>query len=221
MTRTTGVLLVTIVLTGAVLGHAPRLAAAGGAVAPVIQDPNAPAGQTGDPAGQQAGQRGGRGRGPLRGGPLPNPQTAGPAVIDQLFDAYMIVQAQSALNLTEDQYISFMQKARLLQNIRRRVQRQRQQALAGLRETLRGQGPLDDAAVNDKLRAYDDLLMQTSPELRDAYAAVDQVLKPRQRLQFRVFEEAMERKKLELIAAARQRQPAGGTQTPAPAPIKK
>ena len=123
-----------------------------------------------------------------------------------MFDAYMIYQAQPTLNLSDEQWLSFGLKLRNLLTIRHRLQRQRLEALGGLRELLKTQGPLDEAVVAEKLRAYDELTLQSAPEVRQAYAAIDQVLRPRQRVQFRAFEEAMERKKLELIAMARQRQ---------------
>jgi hypothetical protein len=213
MTRVTTLLLVSATALGLTVTTSAAPLGSGG---PHFQDPSVP--QTVAPASGNP-QRGARGRG-ARGMPLPDPQLNGPQVIDQLFDAYMVVQAQTALNLNEDQYLVFLQKARQLQTIRRRVQRERLQALAGLRETLRTQGPLDEAAVTEKLRAYDDLVLQSAPELRQAYAAIDQILKPRQRIQFRAFEEAMERKKLELIAMARQRQQAGSARAPQPT-IKK
>ena len=40
--------------------------------------------------------------------------------------------------------------------------------------------------------------------MRKAYEAIDQVLDLRQQAQFRVFEELMERRKLELVMRARQ-----------------
>lgn len=167
-----------------------------------------PAPQPGPPAGRAP--RGGR----SARGPLPDLQMMGPGQIDQMFDAYMIYNAQPTLNLTDEQWLSFGLKLRNLLTIRHRLQRQRLEALAGLREMFKAQGPLDEAVVTEKLRAYDELMLQSAPEIRQAYAAIDQVLKPRQRVQFRQFEETMERKKLELIALARQRQQAGQPNQP-------
>ena len=228
MTRLGG-LLVVLLAAGVALTASPATAAAPARRAagfiqtpPAGQDPAQPA-TTPAPGG---GQRGGRlGRGAARAVP-PNLQAMGPGQIDQMFDAYMIYQAQPTLNLSDEQWLSFGLKLRNLLTIRHRLQRQRLDALVGLRELLKAQGPLDEAVVSEKLRAYDDLTLQSAPEVRQAYAAIDQVLRPRQRVQFRAFEEAMERKKLELIALARQRQQAsqpnqGAVKTPNQAAIKK
>lgn len=181
-----------------------------------------PAQQSTPPAGRN--QRPGRaGRGLGARGALPDPQLMGPGQIDQMFDVYMIYQSQPALNLTDEEWMAFGLKLRNLLTIRHGLQRQRLQALSALREMLKTQGTLDESAVTEKLRAYDELMLQSAPEIRQAYAAIDQVLKPRQRAQFRVFEEAMERRKLELIAMARQRQQSSTAPAPvkAPGPIKK
>jgi hypothetical protein len=45
---------------------------------------------------------------------------------------------------------------------------------------------------------------RTQAELRKAYEAINQVLDVRQQARFRVFEENMERRKLELVTKARQ-----------------
>src|SRR5262245_61131947 len=114
-----------------------------------VQNPP-PQGQPGPPPG------GARGRGAMRGAlQMPDPQTMGPGQIDQLFDAMVIFQAQPQLNLTDDQWLVFGQKLKQLQNIRHRLQRQRLDALAGLREQLRAQGALDETAVGERLRIYD------------------------------------------------------------------
>jgi hypothetical protein len=207
---------IALLASNAVAGSHPARARA-----PVVQTTPPPAGQTppANPDAARVPDRGARGRGALRGAlQMPDPQTMGPGQIDQLFDALVIFQAQPALNLTDDQWLTFGQKLKLLQNLRRRLQRERMATLNGLREMLKTQSVLDDAVVAEKIKEYDDQLLQTSPELRQAYAAIDQVLKPRQRMQFRVFEENMERRKLDLIAMARQRQQIKQTPPPAPTP---
>jgi len=62
----------------------------------------------------------------------------------------------------------------------------------------------DDAALGEKLRqlrAFDD---QAAADLRRAYEAIDQVLDVRQQARFRVFEDQIERRKVELLMRARQ-----------------
>jgi len=63
--------------------------------------------------------------------------------------------------------------------------------------------PGDEGAVRDKvkaLRAHDE---QAALELRRAYDALDEGLDPRQQARFRIFEEQLERRKLDLIMRAR------------------
>jgi hypothetical protein len=54
------------------------------------------------------------------------------------------------------------------------------------------------------MKALQDLDARTQADIRKAYDAVDQVLSTEQQAKFRVFEENMERRKLELVARARQ-----------------
>ena len=128
----------------------------------------------------------------------------GPNQVDQWFDTYLIFQAQGFLNLTDEQFLAFGQKVKSLQNIRRRVQKQRHDTLASLRQMMQAPGALDEAAVTESLRAFDDLSAQVGPEVRQAYVEIDKLLNPRQRVRFRLFEEQMERRKLELLMRARQ-----------------
>ncbi len=157
-----------------------------------------------------------RARGGERRGPPVLPTDAmGPGQIDQLFDAYMLLQAQPFLRLTDDQLLLFGNKLRDLQAVRRRLLRQRGETLDSIRELTQTPGALDPAVVESKLRALDGASADSSAELRAAYAAIDRVLTPRQQLRFRLFEDQMERRKLELIALARQRQQGrGGAQGP-------
>jgi hypothetical protein len=52
--------------------------------------------------------------------------------------------------------------------------------------------------------ALQDLDVQAAADVRKAYDAVDQVLDLRQQAKFRVFEEQMERRKIDLVTRARQ-----------------
>ena len=62
---------------------------------------------------------------------------------------------------------------------------------------------MDEAQVREKLRALQELDSRAAAELRKAYDAIDQVLDVRQQARFRVFEQNMERRKLELMLRAR------------------
>jgi hypothetical protein len=54
------------------------------------------------------------------------------------------------------------------------------------------------------MQALQDADVRTAADVRKAYDAIDQVLDVRQQARFRVFEELMERRKLELVTRARQ-----------------
>ena len=59
-------------------------------------------------------------------------------------------------------------------------------------------------ADQSRLKALQELDEGSGVDVRKAYDAIDQVLDVRQRAKFRVFEELMERRKLELVSRARQ-----------------
>ena len=147
--------------------------------------------------GRQAPPRGQRGGEPNPDGPLTAPQ------VEQMFDNYAVVQAQTELQLTDDQLARFTRRFQMLQNVRRRTQRERQMKLRELGSLTAGPGPLEDpAAVNAKVKELDDQIVVTAQQIRAAYGAIDEVLTPKQRARFRTFEFRMERKKLELLARA-------------------
>ena len=74
----------------------------------------------------------------------------------------------------------------------------------------RAQGEPDDKALLDVLTALREHDEGALRELQAAYAAVDEVLTVRQRARFRLFEENIENRKLELLMKARARPPGGG-----------
>jgi hypothetical protein len=92
-----------------------------------------------------------------------------------------------------------------LQEVRRRNQQARQRILQDLGRLSAdpGQKP-DEGALRERLKALADHDERAAAELRQAYEALDGVLDLRQRARFRIFEERMERQKLELLMKARQ-----------------
>ena len=69
---------------------------------------------------------------------------------------------------------------------------------------------LDDAVFGQflpKLKALQELEARAGPDLRRAYDAVDQLLDIRRQARFRVFEQNMERRKLQLMLRARRGAP--------------
>jgi hypothetical protein len=125
--------------------------------------------------------------------------------VERMWDDYLLTQAQTTLNLTPQQFPRFRNRLLMLQQARRRLQRERNVLLREAQQLLAGRGPVQDpAAVAAKLTQYDDLMIKSAEQLRQAYATIDELLNVRQRVRFRVFEERMAQRKLELLAQARQ-----------------
>ncbi len=128
-----------------------------------------------------------------------------PAEIQKLFDAYLVMEAQQALTLSDQQYPQFLTRLRALQDTRRRNQQERIQIMGQLQRMTnpRAKGA-DDAAVKERLTALQELESRTAAEMRKAYNALDEILDVTQQARFRVFEEQIERRKIELLMRARQ-----------------
>jgi hypothetical protein len=128
-----------------------------------------------------------------------------PAEIQKLFDAYLVMEAQQALELTDDQYPRFLTRLRALQETRRRNQQDRFRLMGELQRLSAPRVKVvDDGALKERLAALQELESRTAAELRKAYTSVDEVLDLRQQARFRIFEEQIERRKLELLMRARQ-----------------
>jgi vacuolar-type H+-ATPase subunit I/STV1 len=125
-----------------------------------------------------------------------------PAEIQRLFDAYVIMQAQQALQLSDEQFPKFLSRVKTLQEVRRRGQMQRGRMLQELRRL--SQTPGQDEALRNQLKTLSDLDVRLGTEVRQALDGVDQTLDLRQQARFRLFEEQMERRKVDLLMRARQ-----------------
>lgn len=143
-----------------------------------------------------------------------------PAEIQRLFDAYLIMQAQQALELTDQQYPQFLAKLKTLQDTRRRTQQERLQLMNQLQRlsSPRVNPPADEGALKERLSALQELESRSAAEMRKAYNDLDQVLTVRQQARFRVFEEQIERRKIELLMRARQQQQLRNPQRRQPPP---
>jgi hypothetical protein len=146
----------------------------------------------------------------------PSPDGLTAAQAEQLFDRYVLAQARIALQLRPVQIEPFRRHLQQLQMVRRRGQRQRQQLLNQLNTASRGEEPADDAELSKQLGALDDLTRTIDQQIREAQARVDEILTPRQRVRFRIFEPRMEQRKAELIARARQAAREGRAPVPDP-----
>jgi hypothetical protein len=126
------------------------------------------------------------------------------AELQRLFDAYTVMQAQEALQLDDAQFGQFLPKLKALQDTRRRNEVARNQLVGELgRMTAPGAAGFDEAAVKERMRALQDLEVRAAEELRRAYDTIDQQLDVRRQARFRVFEQNMERRKLQLMLRAR------------------
>jgi hypothetical protein len=94
-----------------------------------------------------------------------------------------------------------------LQDVRRRNQRARRQILQELRRLAgpRAAMPGDENAIRAQLTALRDHDERAAIELRQAYEALDDVLDARQQARFRIFEEVIEQRKMDLLVRARER----------------
>jgi hypothetical protein len=124
--------------------------------------------------------------------------------IQRWFEAFTVLQAQDALQLSEAQYGRFVTRLKALQETRRKHQQARNQVLGELRRlTNPEKGTNDEASITERLKALREEDDRASVDMRKAYDAVDEMLDIRQQARFRLFEEKMEQQKLELLTRAR------------------
>jgi hypothetical protein len=122
-----------------------------------------------------------------------------------MLDSYAAVRAQDALSLDEAHYPEFLARFRRLQEIRRRDQQVHRQLLQDLRKLAgaTAEAPYDEAAIRERLNALREHDGRAAQALAGARGAVDEVLDVRQQARFRLFEEMIERRKLDLVMRAR------------------
>ena len=151
-------------------------------------------------AGQAQGPQPGRGRQAAEGAPLT------PGEVVNMLDAYAIVQAQDTLQLDDRQYGEFVTRLKKLQQTRRRNMQARHGLIQELRKLAGPQAPtpVDENAIRDRLKALADHEDRAAAEARKAYEALDEVLTPRQQARFRLLEEVLERRKIDLLKRAQQ-----------------
>ena len=136
---------------------------------------------------------------PARGGQRPGPVPADQLQVQRLLDAWALVQAKEHLQLTDEQYPGFVARLTKLHNTRRRIAMERRRLLGELRVML-GQSPAakDDVLMN-KIRALDDVTKRGGEEVQQVTLEIDGVLTPWQRGRYRMFEELIERRKIEML----------------------
>ncbi len=163
--------------------------------------------------------RGGQQRGP-ENAPLDGPDLR-PGEIQRIFDGYLLVQVQEALGLTNEQFAQMVPRIKALQDARRRHQQERARLLGELQRLSRPlagarDNPPDEGLLKERLTALQENDARFAADVRKAYSDIDQLLDLRQQARFRVFEEAIERKKLDLLLRARQNQDRAMPKRPPP-----
>jgi hypothetical protein len=152
-----------------------------------------------------AGAQGPGPAGPGDGGP-PGADTLTPAELNRHFEAYELLQAQQALQLTDEQYTEFIVRLKGLQNARRRHQQARMRSIQELRRLTdpKSTAAPDETALRTALDTWNREDAAGTEEIRKAMAHLDEALDLRQRARLRVFEENLERRKLDLLSRVRQ-----------------
>ena len=138
-----------------------------------------------------------------RGAPPLDEAAVSPAEIQRMFDSYALMQAQEQLRISDERFPQFLTRFKALQDVRRRGLQERARVVQELRR-LMNDPQSDEGQIKDRLKSLDELEARSDGDIRKAYDAINQVLDVRQQAKFRVFEENMERRKLELVTRARQ-----------------
>ncbi len=164
------------------------------------------------PPGERQGDRGKGGRGAGAPGDL-NVMT-----VQNLVDAWALVEAEKDLELTNTQYPDFVARMQRIQNTRRRHMMERNRMMRELNGLTFASPRPDDAALTEKLKAFDQLTEKSAQEMRQLNQELDGILTPYQRARFRLFEERLERRKLDLLMRSRAGRAGGDGPAAAPPP---
>jgi hypothetical protein len=149
-------------------------------------------GQTPPPAGRGQGRAARAGLPPIT--PNMNQQQ-----LQGYMDAWAVIQAQVALQLTDDQYPNFVARLQRLQMVRRRHMMERRRLMGELVVLLNASPAARGEDIDGRVKALADVDETQAVDLKKAYLDLDAVLTPWQRGKFRQFEEQVERKKIELL----------------------
>ena len=118
--------------------------------------------------------------------------------VEDLLEGMEISNAAKFLQVDNQHYGEFIQRLRNLQKMRRQHQNQRQRLVAELRR-MTNQPGVEDALLEAPTKRLDDFDKQSFQDLQNAYAQIDEVLNVRQRARFRLFEEQLDQRKLEIL----------------------
>jgi hypothetical protein len=125
-----------------------------------------------------------------------------PGELEKWFDSWVLLQAQDSLKLSDAQFPRFLQRLRALQDVRRRHQQSRRQLVVALTQLVKAQ-PFDEAQAKERLKALTDLDLRGAEEVRKAAESLNEVMDTLQQARFRLLEDTVERKKIDLLLRAR------------------
>ena len=134
------------------------------------------------------------------------PPPMAPAEIQNLLDGYAIGQAQTSLGLSDAEFGPFLTRFRALQNLRRRNEQERMRLLMELRRLSNPRSQAQETEIQTRLKALRELDTRSLSDVQNAYDAIDQSLNVRQQARFRLFEQEIEQRKLQLLMRTRQQQ---------------
>jgi hypothetical protein len=126
-----------------------------------------------------------------------------PGEVRKMFDSYALMQAQEQLKISNEQFPKFLMQFKALQELRRTATQERNKILQELRQGA-ADTKVNDAQLKDHLKALRDIEEKSHGDMRKAYDEIDKVLDVRQQARFRVFEQQMEQRMLQLVSRARQ-----------------
>jgi hypothetical protein len=124
--------------------------------------------------------------------------------IQKLLDGYAVVQAQEYLGMTDGQFGSFLPKLTALQDVRRRNEQERMRLLMELRRLTNARSQAPESEIQNRVRALRDLESKAVSDIQRAYDGIDQALDVRQQARFRLFEQEIEQRKVQLLMRTRQ-----------------
>ncbi len=143
--------------------------------------------------------------------PAAGPNNISPADVQAMFEAMTVMEAERFVMLTPDQFPTFVQRLKRLQEARGQHFRRHNRALAELRGMANPQnGRADDATIEAKLKELDAIEVESQAAMNKAMEGIDQLLSPRQRARFRLLEENIEKKKLDFLTRVRKPGGRGG-----------
>jgi hypothetical protein len=119
--------------------------------------------------------------------------------VQRLLDAWALVQAKDQLRLTDEQYPGFVARMTKLHDARRRIAMERRRLMGELRLLLNQSPAAKDDVLTAKVRALDEVTKRGADAAQQATLEIDGALTPWQRGRFRMFEELVERRKIEML----------------------